>query len=270
MHPARGSGQGLLGSSGYDFGLAVAVDATGNSYLTGCVQGAMDGNPYAGAYDVFVAKYDTEGNKQWTKTLGTADEDRGEGIAVDAAGNSYITGYTRGDLDGNTCAGSADIFVAKYDGAGNKLWTKLFGNTGYDAGNDIAEDGAGNVYVTGITYTDYSEYIFLTKYDSSGTVQWTRRLGSRGYEYGTGIACGSRDNFYVTGATDGDLGGNVNGGSYDVFVWHLDYSKDGIALETVIRILQALTGTNPESIPLAADASGEGTVGLEDAIYFLK
>jgi hypothetical protein len=85
----------------------------------------MDGNPYAGAYDVFVAKYDTEGNKQWTKTLGTADEDRGEGVAVDKAGNSYISGYTRGDLDGKYCAAERIILWRRTTVTGNQLWTKL-------------------------------------------------------------------------------------------------------------------------------------------------
>jgi len=60
-----------------------------------------------------VTKYDSSGNKQWTKLLGTTAGDQGYGIAMDPAGNAHITGYPMGNLDGQTSAGKADVFVAK-------------------------------------------------------------------------------------------------------------------------------------------------------------
>ena len=267
----------LFGSSENDSGHAIAVDGSGNSYLTGSVRGSLDGGPFEGEYDIFVAKYDTEGAKQWSTTFGTRSEERGEGIAVDAAGNSYTTGYTRGDLDGNACAGDTDIFVTKYDTNGNKQWTTLLGTPTYDEGVAVAADSKGYIYTTGFTYGDLDGVagnggydIFIIKYDSSGNKQWTKLLGSRDSDYASSIATGSGGNVYMTGTTYGTLGGNNNAGRFDIFAWNLVDSKDGIALETVILILQALTGKNPDSITFAADASIEGRLGLEDAIYFLQ
>ena len=59
--------------------------------------------------------------KQWTKQLGTASDDEASGVATDSSGNVYVTGYTRGGLDGNSSAGNSDLFVVKYDSDGNKL-----------------------------------------------------------------------------------------------------------------------------------------------------
>jgi len=83
-------------------------------YVTGWTHGALDGNSYAGGGgDVFVVKYSSAGVKQWTRQLGTSSGDYGLGIAVDSAGNVYVTGSTDGSLDGNGNAGDRDVFVLK-------------------------------------------------------------------------------------------------------------------------------------------------------------
>ena len=112
--------------------------------------------------DIFIARYDQSGNALWAKSAGGPRFDDGLAIAVDDAGNSFITGYFGGEASfGNitlTSAGITDIFIAKYDAAGNLLEaTKAGGvseiNEGTeDAGFGIATDGAGNVYATGVFY----------------------------------------------------------------------------------------------------------------------
>ena len=90
---------------------------------------------------------------QWVQTAGGIVNDLGYGIAVDASGNVYITGYfndtaTFGTTS-KTSAGSADIFVAKYSNAGSLQWVQTAGGTSYDLGNGITVDASSNVYITG-------------------------------------------------------------------------------------------------------------------------
>jgi acyl-CoA thioesterase FadM len=140
-----------LGTGGWDVGYGIAVDGSGNVYVTGETEGGLDGNPSAGGNDIFVVKYDSAGVKQWVRQLGTGGWDVGYGIAVDGSGNVYVTGWTEGGLDGNPSAGLTDIFVVKYDSAGVKQWVRQLGTSGWDVGYGIAVDGSGNVYVTGET-----------------------------------------------------------------------------------------------------------------------
>ena len=82
--------------------------------MTGYTEGNLDGNNNAGGNDVFVAKYDVTGAKQWTKLLRTSSGDIDYDIAADSNSNVYVTGPTLGGLGGTTNAGSYDIFVIKY------------------------------------------------------------------------------------------------------------------------------------------------------------
>ena len=80
----------------------------------------MDGNSNAGGIDLFVVKYNSSGTKQWTKQLGTSSNDSANGVATDSSGNVYVGGVTDGGLDGNSSAGSYDLFVVKYNSSGTK------------------------------------------------------------------------------------------------------------------------------------------------------
>ncbi len=138
-----------LSSPEEDSSQDIAVDSNGNCYITGGTGGNLDGNTNAGSGDIFITKYDTNGNKQWTKLLGSSAGEKGYGISVDSNGSCYITGSTDGNLDGNTNAGESDIFISKYTVNGNKQWTKLLGSSEYEQANDIAIDSNGNCYITG-------------------------------------------------------------------------------------------------------------------------
>jgi len=144
-----------------------------------------------------------------------------------------MTGFTEGGLDGNTNSGGTDMFLVKYNSTGTKQWTKQLGTSSLDYGNGITSDSSGNIYVTGITSggldgnTIYGKNdIFLVKYNSSGTKQWTKQLGTSSVDKGRGVTTDSSDNIYVTGGTDGDLDGNTNSGSVDIFL--VKYNSDGV------------------------------------------
>jgi len=138
-------------------GLDIAADAAGNVYVTGAFMGTMDlgGGPMtsAGSWDIYVAKYSSTGAHLWSKRFGNVSEQQGRGIAVDAAGNVYVTGYFVGSVDfgGGVMAsmGSRDIFVAKLSPAGNHVMSKQFGGILEENSASIDVDAAGNMAITG-------------------------------------------------------------------------------------------------------------------------
>ncbi len=140
-----------LGTDGIDIGYGVSVDSSGNAYVTGITYGGLDGNTNVGFDDMFLTKYDTSGTRLWTQQLGTSSLEIGNGVSVDSSGNAYVTGGTQGGLDGNTSAGSWDMFLTKYNTAGTKLWTKQLGTSSLEIGNGVSVDSSGNAYVTGGT-----------------------------------------------------------------------------------------------------------------------
>ncbi len=222
----------LLGTPDWESGSGIALDAKANVYIVGSTYGNLDGNKNNGSYDIFIAKYDSDGNGQWTKLLGTDNNDEGEGIAVDSKGNIYITGGLGIDLEGSPGLEEVDLVVAKYDTDGNRLWMEQLGTPDIEWGKQLALDANDNVYVTGGTYGELGGKanageidIFIAKYNSDGKRLWTEVLGTSGFEWGESIAVNDTGNVYVTGATEGDLGGITNSRDADIFV--VKYNPDG-------------------------------------------
>ncbi|MFY0539496.1 hypothetical protein [Nannocystis pusilla] len=141
----------VLDSGEIDLGLAVAVDAAGNAFVAGTTHGGLAGNVHIGNADAFVIKYAPDGAKLWSRQFGTNPDDRALGVAVDDAGNAVVVGLTVGSLDGNVAAGIEDIFVAKFDPQGVKLWTKQFGTSNYDSAWGVAAGPNGAIVVAGTT-----------------------------------------------------------------------------------------------------------------------
>ena len=102
-----------LGSTSRDEGCGISVDSIGNAYVAGFTYGNLDGNTNSGAANMFLTKYNTDGDKLWTCQLGTASGEYGYGVSVDGSGSAYVTGFTRGNLGGNTNAGGKDMFLIK-------------------------------------------------------------------------------------------------------------------------------------------------------------
>jgi len=109
-----------LGISGNEEGRDIVSDSDGNIYVTGYTAGSLDGNTNAGSNDIILVKYSSVGVKQWTRQVGTSENDIGYGITIDSNSNVYLTGSTIGDLDGNTNDGETDFFVIKYNSDGVK------------------------------------------------------------------------------------------------------------------------------------------------------
>ena len=243
-----------IGTSEQDGAIGIAVGAAGNIYITGYTEGDL-GGPNQGGYDAFVVKCNSDGAVQWTRQIGTSAGDCGTGIAVDGNGNSYITGWTSGDLGGPYQGGLTDAFVVKYDSGGTVQWSRQIGTSSSEEAYGIAVDGTGNIYITGETWGNLGgpnqgvSDAFVVKYDSGGTVQWTRQIGSSSYDDAYGIAVDGSGNSYITGSTYGDLGG-LNQGWRDAF----DVKYDNGGTQQWAR--QVGTAADDRAYGIALDGSG--------------
>ena len=248
-----------LGGNSGDWGSGIAVDSTGNAYVTGVTRStnfpttgeAFDQN-HNGYNDAFVTRLNADGSALVYSTyLGGNSGDWGSGIAVDGARNAYVTGYTwstdfptTGGAYDRDLNGIRDAFVTKLNPAGSDLVysTYLGGNSG-EYGYGIAVDSAGNAYVTGNTYsTNFpttdgaydvvlggSSDAFVTKLNPAGSdLAYSTYLGGSDWDSGRGIAVDGTGNAYVTGetrstdfpTTGGAVYGSPNGYS-DAFVTKL-------------------------------------------------
>jgi len=233
------------GGTSYDIGYSISTDNVGNCYVAGYFQGTSTFgsiNLSAGAGDIFVTKLNAEGDFLWAKKAGWgSSNDRGYGIAVDSAGNSYVTGYFTGTATFGSFSlisnGGNDVFVAKLDTNGNWLWATKAGGTTHDYGYSVDIDSSGSIYVTGcilstasfgdITLTSSSMDIFVGKLDSSGNWLWAKRVGgSQTGDCGYGLTTDINGNSYITGSFLGSATFDTitlsSSGNYDVFVAKID------------------------------------------------
>ncbi len=283
-----------LGGSEYDDGYALATDRAGNAYVTGRTRSLnfptktpLDGT-LAGdgtTYDAFVAKYSAQGTLVYATYLGgTGNENLWDqvGIALDSAGNAYITGTTQSldfpirNAKQPTCGSPTpcqDAFVTKLNAQGNALvYSTYLGGTGSDTGTDIAVDGAGNAYVAGITgspnfplgnaadTTQAGDEGFVTKYNAQGSAYvFSTYLGGTNADYPAAIALDGANNVYVTGGTVSNDFPLRNprqatyAGRYDGFVTELSAQGNALVFSTY------LGGTGNENV------DGTGSIAVDGA-----
>ena len=220
-----------LGGSSTEQGTGIAVDGSGNAYVTG-VTSSTDfptQNPYQaainGGSDGFVAKLNATGSSlNYSTYLGGGDSDRGYSIAVDGSGNAYVAGYTsstdfptQNPYQAAHAGGGLDAFVAKLSAAGSSLnYSTYLGGGDQDQCYSITVNGSGNAYVTGVTHsTDFptqnpyqaayaggSSDAFVAKLSAAGSsLNYSTYLGGGDEDLGRGIAVDGSGNAYVTGDT---------------------------------------------------------------------
>ncbi|MBA2590790.1 MAG: SBBP repeat-containing protein [Gammaproteobacteria bacterium] len=232
---------GYIGGDDGDGGFGIAVDKKGNAYVTGFTFSTEASFPVKGGPDLtfnsggdaFVAKVNASGTALvYAGYIGGGDFDAGSGIAVDKAGNAYVTGETGSteasfpvkggpDLTFNGDIDAVDAFVAKVNASGTALvYAGYLGGDGDDRGLGIAVDKKGNAYVTGITSSTEASFpvkggpdptfngdfgdvdAFVAKVNASGTaLVYAGYIGGDGGDVGNGIAVDKKGNAYVTGIT---------------------------------------------------------------------
>jgi hypothetical protein len=285
------------GGAGYDIGNGIAIDAIGNSMVTGSFSsratfGAGEPNEImltsAGSNDIFITMYAPDGSLVWAKQAGGSGQfggqgktDQGQGIALDTIGNSLVTGSfngvaTFGVEEPNetviTSAGHNDIFVAKYASDGSLIWVAQAGGVGGDQDKGIAVDAMGNSLITG-SYRDSATFgagepnetvlrnsgTFVAKYAPGGSLVWAVRSDGRS----SGIAVDAANNSVITGSFSGTTifgAGEQNetvltsAGSSDIFI--AKYGLNGYLLWA-----KQANGTNSNnSYGIAVDTSGNNVI----------
>ena len=262
-----------------DQALSVAVDVSGNIYMAGYFWSTtLIFGSYTltnvGKYDIFLTKYDANGNVLWAKSAGGAEEEQALSVAVDVSGNAYVAGIFGSSTIsfGSTTltnAGFDDIFLAKYDVNGNVLWAKSAGGTDYDEMGSVAADISGNIYVAGyfasptitfgsttLTNAGWND-MFLAKYDANGNVLWAKSAGGADVEYASSAAADASGNIFVAGSFLGStitfgsiILTNANTGGADLFF--VKYDINGNVLWA-----KSAGGTgNDNAGSVAVDASG--------------
>ncbi len=233
------------GGTWADEGAGIALDDTGNVYITGVFYDvATFGNTTLTAYgyqDIYIAKLDTDGNWLWAVRGGGHAGEAAYGIAVEGSGNIYVTGHfmylaTFGTIPLNS-EGSADVFVAKLDTDGNWLWAIRGGGSSPDYVCAIALDNEGNSYLTGDfegsatfgtdTITSQGNVdVFIAKLDTDGNWLWAKCGGSSSIERGYDVAIDYNGNAYITGVFLVSLTFEsttlTSQGEWDVYVLKLD------------------------------------------------
>jgi hypothetical protein len=252
-----------MGGSANDVGESVTIDYLGNIFITGYFQSTADMDPgsgttnliSSGSYDIFITKLDASGNFDWAKRMGGSGVDIGYSVVVDTVGNIYSTGYFRSTADFDpgsgiynlTAEGIRDIFISKLDSAGDFVWTKKIGRSGYNAGRTIHLDNFGDIYVSG-DFQDSADFdsgvdslylwseglfdVFVCKLDTAGNLKWAKGWGSTDTDFSSSLTTDSVGNVYTTGYFKGtvDFDPNIgvfnlaSAGSRDVFVSKLDSS----------------------------------------------
>ena len=207
------------GGVNWEDGNSITTDGNGNAYVTGIFTSSaiifgIDTLVNAGAFDVFVVKYDSSGNTLWAKSGGGSGTDIAYSIYSSTGNTLYLTGYFTGPsiTFGSITLNNPGIFVTKYDSSGNVLWAnEAIG--GASQGNCVTADGNDNSYVTGnfssnsiafgsIVLTNSnpgSHEIFVTKYDVSGNVIWAIGNGGSLIDESMGISVLGNSSIYVTG-----------------------------------------------------------------------
>jgi hypothetical protein len=275
----------FLGGSNTDQGFGIAVDSSGNAYITGQTSStnfptvnAFQATFNGGFNDAFVAKLNPAGNALIYSTyLGGNNFEMGFGIAVDTAGSAYVAGETGSsnlpvlNPVQTTFGGASDGFAAKLNPQGNALvyLTYLGGNV-EDLGSAIAVDSGGNAYVAGATESidfpttpgslkpEGDEDAIVVKLNPQGNLVYSTYLGGEdGEEGATGIAVDSEGNVYVTGFTESEDYPVVNalqeepGGERDVFVTKLNRDGSGLIYSTYLG-----GSESDQSLALALGADG--------------
>jgi hypothetical protein len=225
-----------IGSSSYEISNAVTTDTVGNAYIGGTTYGKFAGNN-AGQRDAIMAKYASGGNVLWTRQFGSTFNDDIRSMQVAPDGSFFVAGHTEGSLFA-TNAGGVDMFVAKFDSAGNQIWGRQLGSTAYDRGYSVAVDSLGNAYIAGATEgtitgpNGSAAGGFLMKYNAAGDLQWVQQLVDSPNSTAASVAVDLAGNPFVAGSIYASGGSDAQAflskcDSAGTFLWTQQFGSSG-------------------------------------------
>ena len=253
------------GGSVNDFSYSISTDDIGNIYMSGAFTSsniAFDSIVLAnasnsGIANIFIAKYDANGNVLWAKSTGGTYPAYGASVTTDVSGYLYISGefssptITFGSItltNANNTGNYQDFFIAKYDSVGNVVWAKSAGGNDLESCIDVSCDDSGNLFMVGrfdspslnfgstTLINSGNSDIFIGKYDSNGNLLWVKSAGGTNSDFGYNISTDSNGNAYITGKfkssaiTFGSttLTNMDTAGTYDIFIAKYDASGNEV------------------------------------------
>jgi gliding motility-associated-like protein len=227
----------FYGGTGLDEGDFLDIDNSGNIFVTGRTEstdfptqtaGTFFQGTNAGGEDVFVLKFDNFGNRLWATYYGGTSSEVGLTITVDFLGNVFVSGKTQSTdfptqnagtfFQGTFGGGYEDVFVLKFDNAGNRLWATYYGGSVKEAAHSIITDGTGNVFIVGQTdspdfptqnagtffqgtYGGGYDDAFILKFDNGGNRLWATFYGGNFNDEGGSVIVESTGNVFIMGLT---------------------------------------------------------------------
>lgn len=288
-----GSNATMNGGSNSNTGCSIQADSIGNVYVGGYFSSpylsfgsTTVANMNANAADIFLVKYDANGNAKWAWAAGSPGWDSPSKLQFDKEGNILMVGsvHTSPMSIGTytlTGGGAYDGYLTKCDTAGNVKWARLMGGTGYDQCEGVAVDSAGVIYVAGDfgAYTSsgtitFGSHIlttagmydgFIAKYDSSGNPLWATQIAGSNFDWGYRLTKDRSNNLFLFGASKSpsvDIAGttiSLPGGTDAMFVAEFNATDNLVCVSTLASGGAHLGG-------LATDLSGNTYVGAAYAV----
>lgn len=278
-----------IGGTNSDQPNAIFADNSGNVYVIGQFYGGGDFDPGAGVTtltsngqtDIFVTKFDANGDQLWASSFGGSQFDFGYDIVADDLGNVYFTGSFSGTVDFDPSASTenltsisqSDIFITKLNAAGDLVWAKNIGGASTSEGRALAINTPTSIYLTGkfsgtvdfdpgagtTNLTSNGNYdVFVLKMNSGGDLTWVKNLGGTDNDQARALAVDADGNCYVaghfSGTADFDPGAGTenltSNGSQDAFIAKLTSNGDYVWAKS-------LGGTdNDQALSISVDGAG--------------
>ncbi|MDE0657704.1 MAG: PQQ-binding-like beta-propeller repeat protein [Acidimicrobiaceae bacterium] len=256
-----------------DSPLGVSVAPDGSIYVGGFTDGDF-ASANQGSADVWLARFDADGNELWRRQFGGPAWDRGFDVTA-FDGGAYITGYTASTLDPATDLGGFDGFAARYDADGNQQWIRHIGTDATDWGQGSALAPDGGLYMTG--YTEGAlvgshagdKDLFAVRINVDGSLAWATQLGTAALDWTQGVGAGPDGGMLIAGSTEGALAAD-HAGERDMLVVSLDaggkerwrWQAGTEGMDTAFEVRQTgefivVTGTTAGSLAGADAALGE-------------
>ena len=273
-------------TDGTSTALATQVDSSGNVYVIGSTNGNFADQINQGSQDVYLTKYDSAGNVQWTKLLGSAGSASGYSLALNPSGGVVIAGSTTADLTTSAVAdGNTDSFVAKYDANGNQTWVKQIQTLSTNQANSVSVDSSGNVYIGGQVSggtigagqtAQGGGDAYVAKLDSKGNVVYEQQFGTSGKDQVAATATAADGSLYVASVQNGHaiISKYANGDATSAPVWQTDLGDlqngGGIGGLTVSGNQVYVSGTTQNANLTAGGAAtvANASSGGSDAFVF--
>lgn len=268
--------------SGTSTAQSTVVDANGNVYVVGNTSGSFGGQIEKGEQDVYLTKYDSAGNVQWTRLLGSQSSASGYSLALDPTGGVVVAGSTTGPLSEDAIGGGTDSFVAKYSADGTQSWLHQIDPVSNDSAFAVTVDASGNVYyggqVNGAIASGQTRVGgldgYITKLDNKGNAVYRQQVGTTGTDQVSQMATTADGGLVVASVQNGHaiVAKYASGDATAAPLWQMDLGDlkngaiGGIAIDGNNVYLSgttsnaALTAGGQASVANAASGSSDAFV----------